>query len=129
MFVFNYFLEQTGTIIYENDQELVSGLVSYQTPFTMETGTRFAVVDNRQKVRQNEETNRSIVDVLKVQFGAKEVKNLNDTGIYVREGRTRLRYNGVEYRATYVNNFGNHNTYIPIGITEVIFERRVPVAK
>jgi len=43
MFVFNKFNTSTGTIIYENDQQLVSGLVSYSSPYRIETGCRFMV--------------------------------------------------------------------------------------
>lgn len=130
MWVWNRFLEQTGTIIYENEQELVSGLISYQTPYMIETGTRFAVVRRDQYIRKTDETNRAIFDKVIVQFGWDEIQKLEETGIQLRVGRTRLDYDGIEYRAIKVNDFGQKwdKPYIPMGVVEINFERRVPLA-
>jgi len=130
MWVWNRFLEQTGTIIYENEQQLVSGLVSYETPYTLETGTRFAVVKRNHFIRKSDETHRSIVDDLTVQFGMGEIKKLTETGIQLRVGRTRIDYDGIEYRATKVNDFGQkwNKAYLPMGVIEIKFERVVPLA-
>jgi hypothetical protein len=129
MFVHNRWLEQTGTIIQENSQELVSGLVSYDTPYVIVTGTRFAVIDRKTYVRKSDETNRAVFDDLTVQFGQDQIINLNNTGIYIIEGATRLRYDGVEFRAMNVTSFGQKfNRSSPIGITEVKFRRITPLA-
>jgi len=130
MFVHSYFLEQTGTILYENTQQLVSGLVSYATPFTIETGTRFAVLDRKKFISKSDETNRARHDRLLVQFGANEIRSLNSTGVYLKEGRTRLQYDGEEFRAIIVDDFGQsiNRTYMPGGILQVTFERRTPIA-
>ena len=130
MWVWNRFLEQTGTIIYENEQQLVSGLVSYETPYTLETGTRFAVVKRNHFIRKSDETHRSLVDDLTVQFGMGEIKKLTETGIQLRVGRTRIDYDGIEYRATKVNDFGQkwNKAYLPMGVIEIKFERVVPLA-
>ena len=105
MFVWNQFLEQTGVIKYENEQQLVSGLVSYQTPFLLETGTRFAVVRRDHFIRKSDETHREV-------------------------GSTRIVYDESEYRATKVNNFGQPlwRDYLPIGVVEVTLERVTPLA-
>jgi hypothetical protein len=129
MFVFNNWLEQTGTIIYENTQELVSGLVSYETPYVLTTGTTFAVVRRDTFVKKSDESHRSQHDILITQFGQGEIDNLNDTGIYLKAGRTRLRYDGEEFRAMKVNDFGQKFVrFMPVGVVEVRFERRKPLA-
>lgn len=129
MFVHNYFLEQTGTILYENNPALVSGLINYDLPITIETGTRFAVIDRRQSRDKSDETHKAIHDNLIVQFGMNEIRTLNNTGIYIKEGDTRLQYDGNEYRAVYVDNFGQVNrSYLPIDVVQITFQRRVPVA-
>ena len=104
MWVFNKFLEQTGTIIYENNAQPVSGLIGYDTPNTIETGTRFAVLQREQYVRKSDETHHAIVDELIVHFGWGELQKLNNTGIQVEVGATRVQYDGIEYRATKVND-------------------------
>ena len=129
MFVFNQWLEQTGTILYENSQQLVSGLITYNSPTNLSTGTTFAVVRRDTYTRKTDETHRHISDELLVQFGQNEIFNLNDTGIYLKEGRTRLQYDGYEFRATRINDFGQkYNRWLPIGVVEVKFERRMPIA-
>ena len=129
MFVFNTYLEQTGTIIYENDQQLVSGLISYNTPTNLSTGTTFAVVKRDTFTRKTDETHRAIYDCVTTQFGQNEIYNLNETGIYLKIGRTRLQYDGDEFRATNVNTFGQKsNRWLPVGVVEVKFERRTPIA-
>jgi len=129
MFVFNTYLEQTGTIIYENDQQLVSGLINYNTPTNLSTGTTFSVVKRDAYTRKTDETRRHVSDELIVQFGQNEIYNLNDTGIRLKIGRTRLQYDGDEFRATRVNDFGQKfNRWLPLGVVEVKFERRIPIA-
>ncbi len=129
MFVHNRWLEQTGTIIQENTQQLVSGLVSYESPYVIVTGTRFAVIDRKTYVRTSDETKRAIFDDLTVQFGQDQIINLNSTGITIIEGSTRLQYDGVEFRAMNVTSFGQKfNRSSPIGITEVKFRRITPLA-
>ena len=130
MFVWNQFLEQTGVIKYENEQQLVSGLVSYQTPFLLETGTRFAVVRRDHFIRKSDETHRDIVDKLIVHFSSQEIEQLNNTGIDIEVGSTRIVYDESEYRATKVNNFGQPlwRDYLPIGVVEVTLERVTPLA-
>jgi len=129
MFVYNTYLEQTGTIIYENDQQLVSGLITYNTPTNLSTGTTFAVVKRDVFTRKTDETRRHKSDELTVQFGQNEIYNLNDTGIQLKIGRTRLQYDGDEFRATAVNDFGQKfNRWLPLGVVEVKFERRIPIA-
>lgn len=130
MFVHNYFLEQTGTIVYENTQTLVSGLINYADPITIETGTRFAVVDRRKTRDKSDETYKAIHDDLTIQFGMNEIRTLNNTGIYIKEGDTRLQYDGNEYRAVNVDNFGQFpRNYLPLGVVEVIFRRMNPNAQ
>ena len=127
MFVFNKFNQVTGTIIYENDQVLVSGLISYATPYRIETGCRFTLIKRNNFVRQTDVSNRSRFDQLVTQFGWDQLKNLSETGIEVKVGRTRLQYNGQEYRAIKVNDFGQqyNKKYLPMGVVEVTFEKRV----
>lgn len=130
MWVHQRFLEQTGTIKYENTQELSSGLVSYATPYIIETGTRFAVLDRDNFIRESEESLRAQYDVLIAQFGHSELRNLAATGIQIKPGRTRLEYDGYEFRATVVNDWGQkyNKKYMNIGAIQVRFERRVPIA-
>ena len=130
MFVHTYYLEQTGTIIQENTQQLVSGLVSYATPFTLETGTRFSVIDRGTYYDKSDESHRAEHDKLVVQFGATEIRKLNSSGIYLKEGDTRLQYDGQEFRAKSINNFGQpiNRSYLPGGIVQIVFLRRKPVA-
>lgn len=130
MWVFNKWLEQTGTIIYENNARPVSGLIGYDVPYNIQTGTRFAVLSRQQYVRKSDETHHNIVDEMVVHFGWGELQKLHNTGIEVEVGSTRVQYDGVEYRATKVNDFGQkyNRTYIPMGVVEVNLERRTPVA-
>ena len=129
MHVFNAWLEQTGTINYENDQQLQSGLIGYNTPFLSSTGTRFAVIKRKQFVAKTDETSRHIRDQLKVQFSEEEVYNLSVSGVRVQRGRTTLTYDGTDFRAVLINDFGQKfNRFMPIGIVEVLFERRIPLA-
>lgn len=130
MYVWNRFLEQTGVIKYENEQQLVSGLVSYNSPFLLETGTKFAVVKRDHFIRKSDESHRDVVDQLIVHFSAKEIQELNSTGIDIEVGSTRIVYDDTEYRATNVNNFGQPlwKQYMPIGIVEVTLERVNPLA-
>ena len=130
MFVFNKFNTSTGTIIYENDQQLVSGLVSYSSPYRIETGCRFMVAKRNNFIRKTDETNRAVFDELIVQFGWDQLRSLSSTGIEVKVGRTRLQYDGNEFRAVKVNDFGQkyNKVYLPMGVVEVTFQRRVPVA-
>jgi len=130
MFVFNSYLEQTGTIIYENDQQLVSGLITYNTPTNLSTGTTFAVIKRDRFTRKSDETHRSVVDCVITQFGQNEIYNLNETGIHLTVGRTRLQYDGDEYRATNVNDFGQKfNRWLSVGVVEVKFEKRRRLAE
>lgn len=130
MFVYNRWSAVTGTVIYENTQELVSGLVSYATPYRKETGCRFTIVKRDNFIRKTDETNRAIFDQLTTQFGWDQLSGMRSTGIEMKVGRTRLQYDGIEYRAIKVDNFGRkfNQNYMPMGIVQVIFQRRVPVA-
>lgn len=129
MFVHNKFLYQTGTLIYENTQNLQSGFVTYATPYRIETGVKFAVADRHTDVKQTEESNRFIIDEIFVQFGWEQISGIISTGMNLKVGRTRLVYDGEEYRATNVNDFGQkyNKKYMPMGVIEVKFERRVPI--
>ena len=121
----------TGTIIYENDQQIVSGLKSYSDPYIIQTGVRFAVVDRTKLVRKGDEAMREQHDVLTVQFGWNEIKSLQETGIYLNKpGRVRLIYDGSEFRAVDLNDYGRpyNSKYMNFGLIEVIFERRTPSA-
>lgn len=130
MFIFNKFNQVTGTIIYENDQVIVSGLINYATPYITETGCRFTLVRRDNYIRKTEETNREIFDQIVTQFGWDQLRSLSITGIEMKVGRTRLQYDGVEYRATKVNDFGQkyNKTYLPMGVVEVTFQKRVRIA-
>ena len=130
MFVFNKFNMSTGTIIYENTQQLVSGLVSYASPYVIETGCRFMVVKRNTFIRKTDESTRKRFDQLTVQFGWDQLRNLSATGIEVKIGRTRLQFDGTEFRAINVNDFGRkyNSTYIPMGVVQVMFEKRTAVA-
>ena len=129
MFIFNKFNQVTGTIIYENDQTLVSGLISYSTPYRTETGCRFTIVRRDNLIRMTDESNRYTIDQLTIQFGWDQLRNLSNTGIEVKVGRTRLQYDGTEYRAIRVNDFGQkyNKKYLPMGIVEVTFQKRVNI--
>ncbi|NHJ40126.1 MAG: hypothetical protein FK731_08850 [Asgard group archaeon] len=130
MWVHNRFLYQTGTIIYENDQVLISGLKSYSSPFIVQTGTKFAVVDRMQYIERDKDSQRERHDVLTVQFGWDEINRLSATGISVEEpGRIRLLYRGQQFRGINVNDMGQpyNKAYMPIGLIEITFERRIPV--
>lgn len=130
MWVHNRFLYQTGTVIYENDQTMSSGLKSYSTPFLIQTGAKFAVVDRKQFIQRDEDSQRERHDVLTVQFGWDEINKLTATGISLEEpGRVRLLYRGQEFRAIYTDDMGQpyDKTYLPIGLIEIKFERRYPV--
>ena len=130
MWVHNRFLEVTGTIKYENDQVLSSGLVNYNSPYLIETGVRFSILDRDTFIREGEESLRTKYDILIVQFGHKQLRNLAATGIEIQVGRTRLDYDGDEFRAIQVDNWGQkyNKQYMNIGAIQVRFERRVPVA-
>lgn len=130
MWVHNQWLIQTGTVIYENDQTMSSGLKSYSTPFLIQTGARFAVVDRTQYVQKDKDSMRERHDVLIVQFGWDEIKKLVATGISMEEpGRLRLLYRGQEFRGTFVDDMGQpyNKTFMPIGLIQMIFERRIPI--
>ena len=129
MWIHNRYLYQTGTILYENDQVMVSGLKSYSSPFLIQTGTQFAVVDRNQYVAKERDSQRERHDVLTVQFGWDQLKELTDTGMTLEPGRIRLIYRGQEFRAVYVDDMGQpyDKTYMPIGLIQVTFERRIPV--
>lgn len=130
MFIFNKFNQVTGTIIYENSQTLVSGLISYSTPYRIETGCRFTIVKRDNLIRMTDESNRYTIDQLTTQFGWDQLRNLSATGIEIKVGRTRLQYDGTEYRAIRVNNFGQkyNKKYLPMGVIEVTFQKRVNIA-
>ena len=64
-----------------------------------------------------------------VQFSEEEVYNLSVSGVRVQRGRTTLTYDGTDFRAVLINDFGQKfNRFMPIGIVEVLFERRIPLA-
>lgn len=131
MFVHSFYLEQTGTIIYEKDQQLVSGLVNYSTPdYTIEVDCRFSMIDRKKYITKSDETHRAKHDKLLTQFGATEIRRLNSSGVYIKEGRTRLQWNGDEYRAVDIDDFGQgiNISYLPMGVVQVIFDRRTPIA-
>lgn len=130
MFVLNRWDSVTGTIIYENTQQLVSGLVSYATPYRLETGCRFTLVRRDNYIRKTNETDRMTFDNLVTQFGWDQLSGMRSTGIEMKVGRTRLQYDGNEYRAIKVDNLGMpfNKKYLPMGIVQVTFQKRVPVA-
>lgn len=131
MWVFSNYLEQTGTIIYEKDQVVESGLLAYgaATSYKITADTRFAVLRRDTFTRKSDETHRSEFDELTVHFGMNEKINLEASGIYLRPGRTRLVYDGVEFRAVTVNDFAAANRqYLPLGVIEVKFRKRRPIA-
>lgn len=130
MWVHNRFLYQTGTVIYENDQTMSSGLKSYSSPFLIQTGAKFAVIDRKEFIQKDKDSQRERHDVLTVQFGWDEINKLAATGISLEEpGRVRLLYRGQEFRAIYADDMGQpyDKTYMPIGLIEIKFERRYPV--
>ena len=130
MWVHNRWLYQTGTIIYENEREMSSGLKSYSTPFLIQTGAKFAVVDRKQYIERDVDSQRERHDVLTVQFGWDEIAKLVATGISIEEpGRIRLLYRGQQFRGIYVDDHGQpyDKMYKPIGLIEIIFERRYPI--
>ena len=121
---------QTGTLVYENDQVLVSGLKSYSSPYTIQTGAKFAVVDRNRFVQRDNDSQREQHDVLTVQFGWDEINKMVATGMDLETpGRIRLIYRGQQYRAVYVDDMGQpyNKSYMPIGLIQITFERRIPV--
>lgn len=131
MWVHNRFLQQqTGTIIYENDQLMVSGLKSYESPMLIQTGARFAVVDRNRYVDKDKDSQREQHDILTVQFGWDEINKFTKKNIEsIDPGRIRLIYRGTEFRAIEVNDHGQpyNRTNMPIGLLEIKFERKIPV--
>lgn len=126
MFLYGKAYETTGTIKYENygSQIVVSGYKSMSTP-AYTTGTaRFRITKREHKVISSKD-GRTTVDRLLTQFGADELKQLNDTGIYLDVGRLKLTYSGNTYRLIDYDDFGQsvNRVFIPFGITEVVFEK------
>jgi len=130
MFVFNRWNQVTGTIVYENTHQVVSGLLNYPTATTIQTGCRFTLVKKNNFIRKTEESDRFTFDQLVTQFGWDQLRSLSSTGVEIKVGRTRLQYDGEEYRAINVNNFGQkyNKTYLPMGVVQVTFEKRVAIA-
>jgi len=130
MFVFNKFKTVTGTLVYEGDQQLVSGLISYTNPNVTEIDCRFTVVRRDKFIQKSDESHRARHDRLLVQFGWDQIQNLKDSDVDIIIGKTRLKYDGIEFRTIKINNFGQdyRRKYLPMGIIEVTFERRKPIA-
>ena len=131
MWVHNRFMYQTGTLLYENDQVVVSGLKSYNSPYLIQTGVKFAVVDRNRYVQRDKDSQREQHDVLTTQFGWDEIKKMVETGMSLETpGRIRLIHRGQEYRGIYVDDMGQpyNKSFMPIGLIQIIFERRIPVA-
>lgn len=130
MFVYSKFNTVTGVLVYEGERQLVSGLVDYQLPEETERDCRFTVVKRNRYIRKDDETHRSYHDELLVQFGWDQIQRITDNGVAIEVGRTRLKYDGQEYRTIGINDFGQdlRRKYLPLGVIEVTFERRVPVA-
>ena len=130
MFVFNKFSTVTGVIVYEGEQEIVSGLIDYAQPQITERDCRFTVVKRERFIRKSDETHRSQHDRLLIHFGWNQIQSLKDNSVDIEIGRTRLRYDGQEFRAIKINDFGQdyRRKYLPMGVIEVTFERRKPIA-
>jgi hypothetical protein len=127
MWIHSQFIQQTGTIIYEGDQTMISGLKNYSN-VNIETGCRFSVISRSIYIRRKSDgPMRERMDKLTVHFGMKQLINLNATGVYFKNGKTRLLYDDEEFRATNVNDYGRpwDYPYLSIGLLEVIFERRM----
>jgi len=127
MFLYNTYLEVSGTIKYENQDAVASGLKTYNSPTFISTGAWFVIADRKEKVSMGKDSNREYDEVMITQFGHDQIKNLLDTGISFEAGRMQLEYNGDNFRATNVNTFGIPYTreYRPVGLIEVTFKRKV----
>jgi len=127
MFLFNQSMEVSGNIRYENTETLSSGLKTYNSPTFISTGAWFTVADRRKKVVMGKGSNREHVEELITQFGHTQIKNLLDSGVSFVEGRMQLQYDSQNYRATNINTFGipYSKDYIPVGLIEVTFRRKV----
>ena len=127
MFLYNQYMEVSGIIRFEKEQILTSGLKTYNSPTFILEEAWFCVADRRKKVVMGKQSNREHVEEITAQFGHKQIKNLLDTGISFIEGRMQLQYDGHDYRATDINTFGipYSREYIPVGLIEVTFRRKV----
>lgn len=130
MFVFSKYNTVTGVVVYEGEQQIVSGLINYEQPHVTERDCRFTVVRRDNFIQKSDETHRSIHDRLLIHFGWDQIQNLEDNDVAIEIGRTRLRYDGNEYRTIKINNFGQdyRRKYLPMGVIEVTFEKRTPIA-
>ncbi len=130
MFVFNKYNTVTGILVYEGAQQLVSGLVDYTVPDVTERDCRFTVVKREQFIQKSDETHRSRHDRLLVHFGWDQIQRIKDNNVDIVIGRTRLKFDGEEYRTIKINDFGQdyRRKYLPMGVIEVTFERRKPLA-
>ena len=125
-FTFNKWNTQTGDVVYENDQVMVSGLKSYNSPYLIVTGVRFVVIDRNQYVQTDKESRTTSFDDIIVQFGWDELKKLDETGIQIQRERTRIRYGGTEYRVVEVTDHGQkyNRNYMPLGLVEAKIRKR-----
>jgi hypothetical protein len=125
-FTFNKWNTQTGDIVYENDQVMVSGLKSYNEPYLIVTGVRFVVIDRNQYIQTDKESRTTTFDDIIVQFGWDELKKLNETGIKISKERTRIRYDGDEFRVVEVTDHGQkyNRKYMPLGLIEAKIRKR-----
>ncbi len=79
-------------------------------------------------MQSNRENKASRYDDMVVQFGWDQIKGLSETGIQLKKERTRIRYDGEEYRVVEVNDYGQkyNRNYMPGGLIELKIRRRMP---
>lgn len=126
MFIFRKHLEQTGVIRNENysDPILESGLKTMTSPSFITGNARF-VVTKRNTERRKTQDGITNIDTLMVQFPWDEIKDLSASGITLMQGKTKLRFDGDEFRLINLDDFGlgYNRGYMPLGILEARFEK------
>ena len=131
MFLYNKPYEVSGFIYYENYNtgisQLSSGLKIVNDPAHLTGTTRFRIAKRNKKIISSKE-GRTSVDVLIVQFGYDEIIKLNQKDIYLKVGKFRMEYDGIVYRLTDKNNFGQDidRIFNNVGLIEATFEKERP---
>lgn len=133
MFLYNKPYEVSGAVYYENyntgTAQLSSGLkIVKSTSTAYLTGTvRFRIAKRDKRIISSKE-GRTSVNIIVAQFGWDEIKKLNQKDIYLDVGKFKIEYDGIFYRLTDKNDFGQDidRVFNNIGIIEGILEKERP---
>ena len=127
MYNFYKHLQQTGLLKNENysTPQLSSGLKGMSST-TYTTGTApFVVATEGFKIVPTKDGRRQ-VSRLECYFSWDTIHELSGlSGLELIRGKTKLEFNGSEYRLVLINDYGQkyNRPYIPCGVIKAVFDR------